>query len=154
MRPPLLGLFPKVVPAGGVEYHGQFLPGGTHICMNTSSLLHSKSLFGNDPSVFRPERFMEASEDTCSERRKNLELAFSHGQNQCLGKTIAIMELSKVTFEVRAQYLRPVRSCLLTRVVDVPQFRFSDSEPLAVEPSGAELWCFPRVEYEVQGISK
>ncbi|KAI2832772.1 hypothetical protein CBS12448_6822 [Aspergillus niger] len=100
MRPPLLGLFPKVVPAGGVEYHGQFIPGGTHICMNTSSLLHSKSLFGNDPSVFRPERFMEASEDTCSERRKNLELAFGHGQNQCLGKTIAIMELSKVTFEM------------------------------------------------------
>ena len=101
MRPPLLGLFPKVVPSGGVEYHGRPIPEGTNICMNASSLLHSKSLFGNDPEIFRPERFMDLDEDTCNERRRNLELAFGHGQNQCLGKHIAFMEFAKVTFEVR-----------------------------------------------------
>ncbi|KAJ5092657.1 cytochrome P450 [Penicillium alfredii] len=100
MRPPILGLFPKVVPAAGIEYDGKFIPGGTNICMNTSSLLCSTSLFGNDVDVFRPERFTDLEENERNEMKRSLELAFGHGQNQCLGKHIAFMELYKITFEL------------------------------------------------------
>lgn len=105
MRPPILGLFSKVVPADGVEYHGKFIPAGTNICMNTSSLLCSTVLFGKDSDVFRPERFTELDEQACAEMKRNVELAFGHGQNQCLGKHIAFMELYKTTFEVSGHSL-------------------------------------------------
>lgn len=101
MRPPVLGLLPKVVPAGGDTLGGQWVPGGTNICSNTGALLRSRSLFGSDADVFRPERFTEL-EDTPRRRdmERNVEFAFGSGQWQCVGKRIAFMKLRKTVFEV------------------------------------------------------
>jgi cytochrome P450 len=100
MRPPLLGLFPKIVPAGGDVFGGKQVPGGTAICMNTSSLLRSTALFGHDADVFRPQRFMELDKALRGEMERNVELAFGHGQHMCVGKNVAFMELNKSVFEV------------------------------------------------------
>ncbi|KAF7557325.1 hypothetical protein G7Z17_g855 [Cylindrodendrum hubeiense] len=78
MRPPILGLFPKVVPAGGANFHGKYVPAGTNICMNTSSLLRSEAMFGPDADLFRPERFMELEDLRRAEMQRNVELAFGH----------------------------------------------------------------------------
>ncbi|KAG6362514.1 hypothetical protein INS49_007606 [Diaporthe citri] len=102
MRPPVLGLLPKVVPAGGDTLGGQWVPGGTSICSNTGALLRSRSLFGPDADVFRPERFTEL--DATTSRRdmeRNVEFAFGSGQWQCVGRRIAFMKLSKTVFEPR-----------------------------------------------------
>ncbi|KAK7959300.1 uncharacterized protein PG986_004154 [Apiospora aurea] len=48
MRPPLLGLLAKVVPAGGDTLAGKHVPAGTAICTNVSSLLRSTKMFGAD----------------------------------------------------------------------------------------------------------
>jgi cytochrome P450 len=101
-----LGLFPKVVPAGGDEFHGKFIPAGTAICMNTSSLLRSEALFGADTDVFTPERFVELDKEKRVEMERNVELAFGYGQWMCVGKTVAFMELNKTIFEVRDVSLR------------------------------------------------
>ncbi|CBX99536.1 hypothetical protein LEMA_P087750.1 [Plenodomus lingam JN3] len=106
MRPPLLGLFPKVVPEPGETFHGQFIPAGTSICTNGSSLLRSKSLFGADADLYNPGRFMELSKERREEMERNVELAFGHGQWMCAGKTIAFMELNKVVFEKHCQFFR------------------------------------------------
>ncbi|KAM0123762.1 hypothetical protein ACHAO1_011221 [Botrytis cinerea] len=115
MRPPLLGLFPKIVPDGGEEFHGMFIPAGTAICMNTSSLLRSTALFGDDAEVYRPERFMELEKSKRGEMERNVELAFGYGQYMCVGKTVAFMELNKSIFEIlRAfdlQLLSPAKPC-------------------------------------------
>ncbi|KAI9148340.1 Cytochrome P450 monooxygenase aba1 [Paramyrothecium foliicola] len=100
MRPPLLGMFPKVVPEAGDTFHDKFVPGGTAICTNMSSLLRSQSLFGADADVYRPERFMDLGTKERREMERNVELAFGSGQWQCVGKSIAFMELNKVVFEV------------------------------------------------------
>lgn len=105
MRPPLLGLFPKVVPAGGEVFAGKQVPAGTAICMNTSSLLRSTTLFGPDADVFRPERFMELDKVRRSEMERNVELAFGYGQHMCVGKNVAFMELNKSVFEVSGSWL-------------------------------------------------
>lgn len=106
MRPPLLGLFPKIVPKGGDEFQGKHIPAGTSICMNTSSLLCSTSLFGADADVFTPERFMRLDKAKRSEMERNVELAFGYGQWMCAGKTLAFMELNKVVFEVSGSSFR------------------------------------------------
>ncbi|KAI1663830.1 BcABA1 cytochrome P450 monooxygenase [Pyrenophora tritici-repentis] len=101
MRPPLLGLFPKVVPAPGETFHGKFIPAGTAICTNGASLQRSKALFGPDADVYNPERFMALeSPEIRKKMEMNVELVFGYGQWMCAGKTIAFMELNKVVFEL------------------------------------------------------
>lgn len=109
-RPPAPGLYPKAVPPEGDTIHGKFIPGGTAIGMNTSSLFASKKHFGVDADVFRPERFTEASEDDRQEMERLVELCFGHGRYMCAGKPVAFMELNKVFFEVSAniwQWINP-----------------------------------------------
>jgi cytochrome P450 len=100
MRSPAPGLYPKTVPPEGDVIHGNFIPGGTAIGMNTSSVLCSKTLFGEDADVFRPERFLEIDEAKRVEMERNVELIFGYGRWMCAGKPIAFMELNKVFFEV------------------------------------------------------
>lgn len=106
MRPPLLGLLPKVVPAGGDTLAGHHVPAGTAVCVNASSLLRSEALFGPDTDVFRPGRFLDLQDpEARAAMQRNVELAFGSGQWQCVGKTIAFMELHKVVFEVSKLFL-------------------------------------------------
>ncbi|KAH8788237.1 pisatin demethylase [Diaporthe sp. PMI_573] len=103
MRPPLLGLFPKVVPAGGAELCGRYLPAGTGVCMNTSALLRRQDIFGPETEVFKPERFLElggVGSPRRNEMERNVELAFGYGANQCVGKPLALMEIYKAVFEL------------------------------------------------------
>lgn len=101
MRPPAPGLYPKLVPSEGDVIHGKFIPGGTAIGMNTSSLFSSTTYFGDDAGIFRPERFTEADEQARTEMERLVELGFGYGRFQCSGKPVAFMELNKVYFEVR-----------------------------------------------------
>lgn len=100
MRSPAPGLYSKLVPAQGDVIHGKTIPGGTAIGMNTSSLLRSKTLFGEDADLFRPERFIEANEAKRVAMERDVELVFGYGRWMCSGKLVAFMELNKVFFEV------------------------------------------------------
>jgi cytochrome P450 len=79
MRAPSPSLFPKVVPPEGDVIDGIFIPGGTAVGMNIASLQRS-TIFGPDPDVFRPERFLEADDETRGKMERLTELAFGHGR--------------------------------------------------------------------------
>ncbi|KAF3762478.1 cytochrome P450 monooxygenase [Cryphonectria parasitica EP155] len=100
MRPPLIGLLPKVVPPGGENILGYQIPAGTAIGTNASSILASTDLFGPDANIFRPERFTELDDQHRKQMERNVELAFGHGQWMCVGKTIALLEINKSVFEL------------------------------------------------------
>ncbi len=70
--------------------------------MNTSALVKSKAVFGDDANIFRPERWLEASKEKREEMENHLELIFGYGRWMCIGKNVAWMELYKTTFEVSA----------------------------------------------------
>lgn len=101
IRAPATGLYPKTVPEPGETVLGYFLPAGTAIGMNVPALLKSRDVFGHDVDIFRPERFLETDESTRIQMERQVELAFGHGRYGCVGKSIALMELNKVFFEVR-----------------------------------------------------
>ena len=106
MRPPILGLFPKIVPPEESPiFHEKLLPPGTAVCMNMSSMLQSTALFGADADVFRPERFTEADEETRKQMELDVEMVFGYGSWVCAGKNIAMMDIAKVVFEV-CSYMR------------------------------------------------
>lgn len=53
----------RVVPEGGAEICGQYFPAGTTVGLNTWVAHYSEEVFGPDAAVFRPERWIESSEE-------------------------------------------------------------------------------------------
>ncbi|KAJ8122629.1 hypothetical protein ONZ43_g1221 [Nemania bipapillata] len=103
-RPTATGTFSREVPPEGDTIHGHFLPGGTTVAMNLSSLMRSKTIFGEDADIFRPERFLEVNQETREEMQRIVELMFGYGRWMCAGKVIAWLELNKTLFEVLRQF--------------------------------------------------
>lgn len=100
VRPTATGTFSREVPPEGDTIHGHFLPGGTTISPNLSSLMRSKTIFGEDVDIFRPERFLEVDQEQREEMQRTVEHIFGYGRWMCAGKAIAWIELNKTLFEV------------------------------------------------------
>jgi cytochrome P450 len=100
IHPPFVGLTLKVVPPQGDMINGIFVPGGVRVAPSNWSMMHKKSIFGQDAEVFRPERWLEVDAAKATEMRKVVELVFGYGRWACAGKAVAFLELNKVFFEV------------------------------------------------------
>jgi cytochrome P450 len=84
----------RLVPAGGVELCGVFLPRGTSVgCLQLALHLNPKA-FGEDAAVFRPERWLEASPEALRVMEAS-HLGFGRGRRVCLGQNLAVMEMKK-----------------------------------------------------------
>lgn len=97
--PPITQLREREVPPEGDVIHGYKIPGGTWIGLNAWGL-QLNPVFGDDPDVFRPERWIEASPAKYAEMMKVWELIFGYGNTKCLGQGIAMMILNKIFVEV------------------------------------------------------
>ncbi|KAF3003337.1 hypothetical protein E8E14_000998 [Neopestalotiopsis sp. 37M] len=73
---------------------GHVIPKGTHVGVNTYSLLHNEEYF-RDPFTFKPERWLEGADP--GEANREAFAPFSLGARGCLGKSIAYLETSLVT---------------------------------------------------------
>ncbi|KAK5652901.1 hypothetical protein OQA88_9378 [Cercophora sp. LCS_1] len=98
--PPITGDMLKDVPPEGDTYNGQFLPGGTTIGYSMAGMLTNKKTFGEDAETFRPERFLEGTENEIQMRNATVDGAFGYGRWRCLGRNIALMELNKIIPEI------------------------------------------------------
>jgi cytochrome P450 len=96
--PPVAGLMAKKVPPGGDTINGMFVPGGTQIGYGAWGIFRNKKIWGDDADAFLPERWLEG--ENIREQELALELIFAAGRYQCLGKSVALMELNKVFVEV------------------------------------------------------
>ncbi|KAL9111747.1 MAG: hypothetical protein Q9227_003806 [Pyrenula ochraceoflavens] len=101
LDPPISSLnTKKSPPEGDTLPDGTFIPGNVHISVSFWAPRRDPTMFGPDVSVFRPERWLEASEPQLRHMDKVSELVFGSGRFQCLGKDIAKVELGKVMFEL------------------------------------------------------
>jgi cytochrome P450 len=101
--PPVTGPSTHMVPEGGLEICGKYIPGGTEISWATLAVLHDKTMFGQDSGIFRPERWLGVSPERLKDMSAQLDLVFRAGKWQCLGKPVALLELHKIFVEVRIQ---------------------------------------------------
>lgn len=85
--PPATGLGSKVVPPGGDTVEGIFLPEGTKVGVCMLGLMRNKEVFGEDVGSFRPERWLDASEEDANRMDFYKDWAFGYGKYVCLGKT-------------------------------------------------------------------
>ncbi|KAJ9637526.1 uncharacterized protein PV06_09498 [Exophiala oligosperma] len=105
--PPIAGMLAKKTPPSGDTISGHFVPGGTSIAYSAKQVHHSPALFGPDEYAFRPGRWIlqsdggdEPSAEKLKAMEQNNELIFGYGKYQCLGKTVAMIELNKVILEL------------------------------------------------------
>lgn len=90
----------KVVPPEGDTFKGVFLPGGTEIGQNGWSIQRDEKVYGEDSTMFRPERWLQAKGEKLEAMEKTMNLNWGYGKYSCAGKSIAMMELYKVFFTV------------------------------------------------------
>ncbi|KAH9896258.1 cytochrome P450 [Xylariomycetidae sp. FL2044] len=103
-HPTNVATFPKVVPRNGDTLAGQYVPGGTKIGINQRRLMRNKDIFGPDPEVFKPERWIDASAERRDQMARVVDLLFGHGRYMCAGRGLALMELNKVFVELLRRY--------------------------------------------------
>ena len=100
IHPPVTGLMLKDVPRGGDTVNGFFVPPDTKIGYCAFGLFLDPKIWGDDARMFRPERWLEGTPEDIRRKEANLELVFGHGRWQCLGKSVAQVELNKVFVQV------------------------------------------------------
>jgi cytochrome P450 len=101
MRPPIIyGHYRQAPRTGDVLKGGVRIPSGTGIGINHAAMMRNTDVFGLDVDVFRPERFLDCDAATRARREQTVHLAFGAGRWACAGKTIALIELDKIYFEV------------------------------------------------------
>ncbi|KAI4765092.1 hypothetical protein E4T51_01926 [Aureobasidium sp. EXF-12344] len=85
----------RVVNSDDTIIAGVPIPRDTIVAMNTAGLNTDKNIWGPDVEVFRPERWLEATEEQkVLMHRANL--TFSAGKRMCLGMNVAWLEMKKV----------------------------------------------------------
>ena len=107
---PSLSLFlERKVPASGAIIAGHKVPEGIIVGCNAWALHRNKSVWGEDVEVYRPERWLECTEEVAALRNRTL-FQFGAGSHTCLGKNISLLEMYKLvpsflrTFEVSRLY--------------------------------------------------
>ncbi|KAL8674088.1 MAG: hypothetical protein Q9168_001483 [Polycauliona sp. 1 TL-2023] len=99
IHPPLAQLRDRVAPPEGDYIHGYRIPGGTWIGFNSWGTQRD-AIYGDDPDIFRPERWLEEDESRVKEMKRTCDLVFGYGPTKCLGSNIAGLILNKAIFEV------------------------------------------------------
>ena len=93
---PAVGLpLERIVPPQGAVICGESIAGGTIVGCSAWVIHRRPEVFGSDVDAYRPERWLEASQ----ERRKEMEgcmFQFGMGSRTCIGKNISLLEIYKL----------------------------------------------------------
>lgn len=96
-------LIPRDVPAGGLTICGQYLPEGTVVGCNAWTIHRDRGIFGEDADEFVPERWLVDDEERVR-AMDNAMFTFGAGSRICLGKNIALLEISKLVPELLRRF--------------------------------------------------
>ncbi|KAI0844636.1 cytochrome P450 oxidoreductase [Daldinia vernicosa] len=98
--PPLSQLRERVVPPGGDTLGCFHLPEGTFVGLNMWGVQLNKAVYGDNAEIYYPERWLIDDVDRLHAMHQTHSLVFGHGSTKCLGMSVAMMEITKVIFEL------------------------------------------------------
>jgi hypothetical protein len=85
----------RVVPPSGLHIGETTIPPGTIVGINPWVLHRDKRIFGSDAHEWRPERWLGEDVEEVKYMERHL-LSFGAGHRTCLGRHVAMLELSKM----------------------------------------------------------
>jgi cytochrome P450 len=91
----------RVAPPEGVTICGRFFASGTLLSVNPWAMHHMTSVFGLDASRFNPRRWLDIEK---AREMDKVMIPFGAGYNQCPGKNLAHLEVSKTTAILMRDY--------------------------------------------------
>lgn len=91
----------RISPPGGVTICGRFFKAGTILSVNPWAIHRMTSLFGEDASRFNPRRWLDPDRAL---KMSSAMIAFGAGYNQCPGRYLAHLEVSKTTATLMRDY--------------------------------------------------
>ncbi|KAK1701056.1 cytochrome P450 [Colletotrichum godetiae] len=83
---------PRIVPRGGAEVCGDFVPEGTLVSVNPYSAFTNPENWAR-PNEFLPERWTHTDASEWKDDKRDVHEPFSYGPRNCLGKNLAWLEL-------------------------------------------------------------
>ncbi|KAI2899636.1 hypothetical protein CBS11852_3203 [Aspergillus niger] len=90
--PPAPTMLPRVTPAAGAYVCGYWLPGGTAVEISQYAMSRSHANYG-DPDRFIPERWLDDEKPNFHPHDARAHRPFSFGPRNCLGRSLAWMEI-------------------------------------------------------------
>ena len=103
LNPALALPMERVVPETGLQIDTAFLPAGTIVGINPWILHRDKRIFGDDAEEWQPARWLCADVEKIKYMDHHL-LSFGAGKRTCLGRHIAMLELSKLVPAILMRY--------------------------------------------------
>ncbi len=86
LHPSVALTMPRIVPEGGEEFNGYYVPAGYRVGVNPAVVQYDKSVFGEDADTFNPERWLGPA---AKEMEKAM-VPFGAGSRTCIGKNVSI----------------------------------------------------------------
>lgn len=97
LNPALALPMERVIPPGpGIDINYVHLPPGTIVGINPWVLHRDPRIFGRDAETWRPERWLSNGDEDRIKYMDQHILTFGAGKRSCLGKNIAMLELTKL----------------------------------------------------------
>ena len=98
--PPATAVLPKISTTDQIVC-GVDIPAGTHVAWAPFSFLRNKETFGHDADLFKPERWIDVDPAKFRAMDQTVMMEFASGSRwECLGKSVAQLELNKIYVEV------------------------------------------------------
>lgn len=91
----------RITPPEGVTICGRFFKAGTILSVNPWAIHRMTSLFGDDASRFNPRRWLDLERAL---KMSSTMIPFGAGYNQCPGRNLAHLEVSKATAVLMRDY--------------------------------------------------
>lgn len=151
---PLNGIVTKDSPNEDITINNVYIPANTQVCLSSHSMMRRMDLFGPDPDIFRPERWLDTDTDRIKEAERIWELTFGTGRFTCLGKSLALMELNKVFVEVCIISLTSSPSMTLNFLWQSGESRYDElTLTIRTAPETLRLWNRQPDQYGANQVS-
>lgn len=98
IAPPTPIILPRYVSSGGMFVNDIWVPPKTEIAANPYLIHRDERIFGENPDVFRPERWLEDSAQI--KLMDKYDFAWGYGSRKCIGKSLALLDAQKFCVQV------------------------------------------------------
>ncbi|KAJ5743505.1 Cytochrome P450 [Penicillium manginii] len=150
----------RVVPKGGMEICGHHIPAGITVGCQQRVIHLDKNVYGDDAGSFRPERWLEASE----EKLKAMErcgIWFGNGKHTCIGQHFAraktmkvlVMMLMKVEIADDSQSAKMISGATSAQCNDQTAQHCNGTTTVAQLDNPAEVRAWKWLTYELTTVT-